>query len=305
MRVSSRPSFNDVEFGHGANSHHSIYYIPCNNNILEGKFRYMEYGLGPHETELVFTLEKDGRTVFTVDDARDLLNASDQVLWKLLHRLTLKGRIQRIKRGFYVLVPAKAGYRPKWREQVHTLVDDLLEDYYLGYWTAMSHWHMTEQLPLTAFIATTSRRRNFVYDDTIPIHFITLKPRKFFGWTTEEAGSFRFRVSDPEKTVVDSMDLPQYAGGIAEAVKALSHDLDWSKVIEYADRQGNRTVHKRLGYLIELQGTDVSADALKQLRSRISSGYGWLDPTAPHKALRHDSRWNLKINLPPEALEGT
>lgn len=263
----------------------------------------MEYSLGPLEAKLVFTLEKDSRTVFTVDDARGLLDASDEVLWKLLHRLTLKGRIQRIKRGFYVLVPAKAGYLPKWREQVYAMIDDLLNDYYLGYWTAMNHWHMTEQLPLTAFIATTSRRRDFVYDDVVPIKFITLNPRKFFGWTTEEAGSHRFRVSDPEKTVVDSMDLPQYAGGLAEAAKTLSHDLDWSKVIEYADRQGNRTVHKRLGYLMELKGADVPADSLKQLRSRISSGYSWLDPTAPHKALRHDSRWNLKINLPHEALE--
>lgn len=263
----------------------------------------MEYSLGPLEAKLVFTLEKDSRTVFTVDDARGLLDTSDEVLWKLLHRLTLKGRIQRIKRGFYVLVPAKAGYLPKWREQVYAMIDDLLDDYYLGYWTAMNHWHMTEQLPLTAFIATTSRRRDFVYDDTVPIKFITLNPRKFFGWTTEEAGSHKFRVSDPEKTAVDSMDLPQYAGGLAEATKTLSHDLDWSKLIEYADRQGNRTVHKRLGYLIELKGADVPADALKQLRSRISSGYSWLDPTAPHKALRHDSRWNLKINLPHEALE--
>jgi len=262
----------------------------------------MKYELGRLEAELIFTLERNERTVFTVDDARGLLEASDEVLWKLLHRLTLKGRIQRIKRGHYILIPAKAGYLPKWREQVHALVDGLLEDYYLGYWTALNHWHMTEQIPRTVFIAITTRRRDFVYDGVVPVHFITIKPHKYFGWTTGEAGRHRFRVSDPEKTVIDSFDLPQYAGGVVEAAKALSHDLDWNKIIEYADRQGNRTVHKRLGYLIELLEIDVSEDVLKQLRSGISPGYGWLDPTVPHEVLKHNSSWNLKINLPSEVL---
>lgn len=264
----------------------------------------MKYELGPLEAELIFTLERRGKTVFTVDDAREVLEASDEVLWKLLHRLTLKGRIQRIKRGNYVLVPARAGYLPKWREQVHTLVEGLLEDYYLGYWTALNHWHMTEQLPRTVFIATTTRRRDFVYDEAVPIHFVTIRPHKYFGWTAEEAEGHRFRISDPEKTVIDSLDLPQYAGGVAEAAKALLHDLDWRKIIEYADRQGNRTVHKRLGYLIELFEVEASEVVLKRLRSSISSGYSWLDPTAPREALSYDSSWNLKINLPAKALRG-
>jgi len=264
----------------------------------------MKYELGRLEAELIFTLERNERTVFTVDDAREILDASDEVLWKLLHRLNLKGRIQRIKRGHYILIPANAGYLPKWREQVHALADGLLEDYYLGYWTALNHWHMTEQIPRTAFIAIMTRRRDFVYDRVVPVHFITIKPHKFFGWTTGETGRHRFRVSDPEKTVIDSFDLPQYAGGVVEAAKALSHDLNWKKIIEYADRQGNRTVHKRLGYLIELLEVDVSKVVLKQLRSGISPGYSWLDPTAPHEILKHNSSWNLKINLPSEALRG-
>ncbi|MGD2200639.1 MAG: type IV toxin-antitoxin system AbiEi family antitoxin [Candidatus Bathyarchaeota archaeon] len=184
------------------------------------------------------------------------------------------------------------------------LVDGLLEDYYLGYCTALNHWHMTEQIPRTAFIAITTRRRDFVYDGVVPIHFITIKPYKYFGWTTGEIGRHRLRVSDPEKTVIDSFDLPQYAGGVVEAAKALSYDLDWFKIIEYSNRQGNRTVLKRLGYLIELLEIDVSDDVLKQLRSGISRGYSWLDPTAPHEVLKHNSSWNLKINIPSEILRG-
>ena len=262
----------------------------------------MKYELGPLEAELIFTLERKGITVFTVDDARDLLDASDETLWKVLHKLTRKGRVQRIKRGIYTLVPAKAGYQPKWTEQVYTFLEDILHEYYVGYWTAMSHWNMTEQTPRTVFVATTQRNRNFTYNDAVPIHFVTLNPRKLYGWVYAAAGGHRFRVSNPEKTVVDSMDLPQHAGGVTEAAKTLSYDLDWGKVLEYADRLGNRTVHKRLGYIIQLLEIDAPHHILKNLREGASSGYSWLDPTAPKEAHEIDTTWRLKINVPEQAM---
>jgi len=262
----------------------------------------MKYELGPLETELIFTLERKGRTVFTVDDARDLLDASDETLWKVLHKLTRKGRIQRVKRGIYTLVPAKAGYKPKWTEQAYIFLEDMLNEYYVGYWTAMSHWNMTEQTPRTVFVATAQRKRNFTYNDSVPIHFVTLNPRKLYGWVYATAGGHRFRVSNPEKTVVDSMDLPQHAGGVPEAAKSLNYDLDWDKIIEYADRLGNRTVHKRLGYIIQLLEIDTPRHILMNLKEGVSSGYSWLDPTAPKEAHKLDTTWRLKINVPKHAL---
>ncbi|MGD2200638.1 MAG: hypothetical protein PVJ38_03265 [Candidatus Bathyarchaeota archaeon] len=40
----------------------------------------MKYELGRLEAELIFTLERKERVVFTVDDARELLEVSDEVL---------------------------------------------------------------------------------------------------------------------------------------------------------------------------------------------------------------------------------
>jgi len=262
----------------------------------------MKYELGPLEAELIFTLERKGIKAFTVDDARHLLKTSDETLWRVLHKLTRKGRIQRIKRGHYALVPARAGYQPRWREQAYTFLEEMLEEYYVGYWTAMSHWNMTEQTPRTVFVATTRRNRDFVYDDTVPIHFVTLNPRKLYGWVYAAAGGNKFRVSDPEKTAVDSMDLPRHSGGIPEAAKSLHYLHDWDKVIEYADRLGNRTVHKRLGYLIQRLDIDAPSQTLRRLKAGISSGYVWLDPTAPKEALGRDATWRLKINVPEKAL---
>jgi len=100
------------------------------------------------------------------------------------------------------------------------------------------------------------------------------------------------------------MDLPQHSGGAPEAAKSLHFHLNRDKVIEYTDRLGNRTVHKRLGHLIQLLDIDAPSHILRHLKAEISSGYGWLDPTAPKEATERDTTWRLKINVPKKALNG-
>ena len=262
----------------------------------------MKYELGPLEAELLFTLEREGRKVFTSNDAKRILDCSDEVLRKVLHRLALKGRVQRIKRGNYILVPARAGYQTMWTEHAFSFVDNILDEYYVGYWTALNYWRMTEQIPRTVFIATQKRRRNFTYANVVPIHFVTVSPHKFFGWATEKIGDAKFNISDREKTILDSLDQLQYAGGISEAAKGLRANLDWEKMIAYADRLRNRSVRKRLGYLIEVLELRINEGALEQLRRSIGSGYSWLDPTAPKTMLKTSPKWRLKVNVQPEII---
>ena len=262
----------------------------------------MKYQLGPREADLIFTLERQGRSHFTVDDARQILATSDEALRVILWRLASKGRIQPVKRGHYLLVPARAGYETRWSEHVFSFIDEMLGDYYVGYWTALGYWQMTEQTPRTVFVASTKRRRNFTYSETVPVKFVSLSSHKFFGWTTESIGDREFRISDREKTVVDSLDLPQHAGGILEVAKGLVQDLDLSRMVAYADMLGNMAVHKRLGYLMDLLRPNPPERVMAALRSSISPGYSWLDPTAPKECLETSTEWRLKVNVDPRRI---
>jgi predicted transcriptional regulator of viral defense system len=260
----------------------------------------MKYRLGPLEAQLIFSLEREGKTTFNTAQAQKLLNTTSNSTHRVLQRLTAKGRIQRTKRGEYLLVPARAGYQTKWAEHVFAFLGDIIDNYYVGYWTALNYWGMTDQNPFTVFVATTSRRRAFEYNGT-RIKYVTIAPRKFFGWTSEKIGDDTFRISDPEKTLIDSLDLPQNAGGVREAAKALNSNPDWGKLTEYADRAGNKAVHRRLGYIAEALQTGPPSSAATHLQSRINANYAWLDPTAPKKALEINRRWRVKVNLQIEA----
>jgi predicted transcriptional regulator of viral defense system len=264
----------------------------------------MKYHLGPLESKLIFSLEEEEKFVFTASEARTLLNCSDGVLWKILHRLKQKGRIEEIRKGEYLLVPARAGYITRWTEHPFFFVDYILDEYYVGYWTALNYWQMTEQIPWTIFIATTKRKRNFEFNEVTYFRFVTISRHKFFGWKMEKFGGKNFRISDKEKTIVDSLDLPEYAGGIPEVAKGLYSELDWGRLVEYANRLSNSAVHKRLGFLSECLNIRLPDRILTDLQSSIRPGYSWLDPTAPKRARRYNSKWKIKINLPDYVFEG-
>ncbi len=256
----------------------------------------MKYRLGPLETQLIFNLEHEQQTTFNTAQAQKLLNVTSNSTNRVLQRLTAKGRIQRTKRGLYLLIPAKAGYQTKWTEHIFTFIGSLSDNYYIGYWTALNYWGMTDQNPLTVFVASTSRHRELEYNGA-KIKYVTLAPKKLFGWVNEKIGDNTFRISDPEKTLIDSLDLPQNSGGVREAAKALNTNLNWCKLTEYADKVGNKAVISRLGYLAETLQTNPPDNALSQLQNSLNSNYTWLDPTAPKKASEINRRWRVNVNL--------
>jgi predicted transcriptional regulator of viral defense system len=109
----------------------------------------------------------------------------------------------------------------------------------------------------------------------------------------------RVEMADPARTVIDMLDDPGLGGGIRQVTDILEayldeHDPD--QLVAYGDRLGNRTVFKRLGYLLSHTRPD-SATLLEACRARISRGVSLLDPTAPPRGGRV-MEWNIRVNVP-------
>ena len=127
------------------------------------------------ELKLLLTLEEKKLSSFTINDAKDILKTSSSSVWHVLYRLVQKRRIRRIERGKYLLIPAKA-VDGNWSEYFQILLPNLIDVYYIGFYTAMDYWNMTEQIPQTVFVATTKRKQNleFGYQN---YKFITLSKK--------------------------------------------------------------------------------------------------------------------------------
>jgi len=258
-------------------------------------------GLGKREASLVASLAEAGKTIFTVEEAKQLAGseAKDIVRW-----LVRKKWVLPLKRGLYAVVPLDVGIRGADAFVVHSFViaSMLVEPYYVGYWSALNYHGLTEQIPRTTFVVTTKARHPVEVLDA-EYYFVKLTPRKFFGWQEVEVEGQAVRLSTPEKTIADCLDHPEHCGGIEQVARAIyfSHEeLDLARVVEYAEKMGNRTILKRLGHILEVTGMfPLCGELLADVK--LSAGFPKLDPLSP-KTGKHNTRWQLLVNytLDPE-----
>jgi len=253
--------------------------------------------LGPRELELLLTLESENKRIFTFRDAKEILETSDASVRNVIYRLKKKNRITEIEKGKYVLSPAKSGVEGLWVEHPFLVAPHLIDEYYIGFWSAMNYWGMSEQIPITVFIATRKRKRNFQYGNQ-EFRFITLSDRKFFGFVQEKIENFEFNISSREKTIVDCLAHPEYCGGISEVAKAIwnvKDEVEWDELLKMADKIGISAVERRLGYLLDT--LEIRKDVAEKLSKKGFVGFMWLDPSGEKKILNYSKKWRLMINL--------
>lgn len=259
--------------------------------IVTGKI-----SLGPNEARLVFELERQGKRVFTLADAESIIGSSRAAARDVIYRLAHKGRLARVEKGRYVLAPARAGIEGNWSENAFVILPHIIDEYYVGFWTAMSHWGMTEQLPVAIFVATTKRKRPVKYGGQ-SFRFITVSKSKFFGYTDEGINGQTFRISTREKTVADALVFPRYCGGMSEVTKAIWNSrkrLDWRKILAATERLGVDVALRRLGYVLRL--LRIQPEISESLAKRDWKGFRFLDPSAPKAAIAYSRDFGLIIN---------
>lgn len=235
---------------------------------------------------------------FSIGDARRVLghNESDPTR-QFLERLQNKGWIRRIKRGRFAVIPLSSGESRTPQLHEFIIAMELVSPAAIAYWSALNQHGMTEQLPGMVFIATdhpVRRPPGEVFGVSYKI--VSVRKKKFFGITKDWIGETPFMITDKEKTVIDGLDIPQYAGGVGEIVKALStswNELDEFKLREYTIKIGNSAVAKRLGFLMETLGLG-DAEAFRKA-VHLSAGFSSLDPGLPRRG-KYNRRWGLLIN---------
>jgi predicted transcriptional regulator of viral defense system len=211
----------------------------------------------------------------------------------LLNRMEQDGLVVRIEQGKFLLLgltPERVLSNPLY------IGCNLVTPAYISFWSALHFHGFTEQAPRTTFVAST-RRKNGITFQQMHFKFVTLQPLAFFGYRREMLAELPVVVADEPKSILDSLSLPQYAGGIPEVAKALqialSQDsLEMPVLLEYAERLQNASLRSRLGYLLELLGQSISS--LKAAKGPVK-----LDPQNPARG-SYNKRWKLYVNIKPK-----
>lgn len=245
-----------------------------------------------------------GRRLVTVADAAAGLDTDRTTAAKKLSQWTDQGWLRRVRRGLYIPVPVNAENPASWSEDPLVLADAVWDPCYFTGWTAANHWGLTEQIFRTTVVKTAGRvrraREQLLEHDYLIGHI----PNRHMEWGLKPVwrDERRVRLADPARVVIDVLDNPVLGGGIRHAAEILSaylEESEWRALIDYGDRYGNRTVFKRLGYLVEALSPGQAA-LLEECRSRISTGISPLEPAGPEGGPQV-GRWSLRANVRIEA----
>ena len=242
-------------------------------------------------------------------DARAPRGATRHTSDTLLAKHVAAGRIVRVRRGLYAVVPR--GVEPA-RNPVdpYLLATKLTPDAVVGYHAALQFHGRAYSLWNRWHVLTSSRARPFQYQgmEFVPVR-VPVVLRGLADWgggviETRYAGGV-VRVTTLERTLVDVLDAPMKAGGWEETWRSLEmvEFFDLDAVIEYASRLGSALTAARVGFFLEQHREEllVERQHLEQLRELAPAQPRYLD--ARRESGRLVSPWNLVV--PERVLERT
>lgn len=228
------------------------------------------------ESRVYEELKKNKLFVFKIKDLCLLLNISKTKAYNTIKALKRKNAIKRIGKSFFALSGANE----------FLIGQNLNYPSYLSFWSALSYYGFSDQMPKKMLFATTKYSKevnNFKY--------ITLSKKRFFGYT----GIGELAIAEKEKAIIDSLLLPKYSGGVKEINKALKaglKEISIKKLIDYAFKVESKVVLRRLGFILEALNYKKE---IKKIKKGIGKGYSLLDPSLKRKN-NLNKKWLLDIN---------
>ncbi len=156
-------------------------------------------GLSKGEMKAIANLEFAGKYYFSRGDIAHLFKNKRQMT-NTLYTLHKKGRIHRLNRNKYFLVPVKAR-TGKWVDQPLIIADEMLDGklYYVGGWYAANYWQLTDQIPFQVDIYTTKRQgKATIMNMRFVFHRITKK--SLHKAVLKKIEEHPFRILDKEQT---------------------------------------------------------------------------------------------------------
>lgn len=212
----------------------------------------------------------------------------------------------RLKEGVYYIIPYEQNaetFMPDWHLIAEHLVNNAKN--YIGYYSALQIHNLITQPSLKEQIVVSKQIRPAeIKIKDVPFQFIYHNEKHFFGEKKIWIDSYnKVLCSDLEKTIIDCLFKPDYAGGIVEVAKAIYTSKDKIKydiLLEYAKKFDSQAVIKRLGFLLEM--LNINTKIIDDLLNLKTASYILLDTELP-KTGKRNSRWSIQQNLETETIK--
>lgn len=220
------------------------------------------------------------------------------------------GRIVRVRRGLYAVIPAGAD-ADTYPVDSFLVAAKLTANAVLSHHTALEFYGRAYSVQeFFTYVAFCPLRpltfRSHVFRGTRFPQALINVGKESFDVLTEERAGVKVRVTSLERTLVDVLDRPDLSGSWEDIWRSLEsvEFFDLDKVVEYTILLGNGTTGAKVGFFLEQH-----REAL-MVEDRYLEALHGLRPQQPHyldrskrKSGRLVSEWNLVV--PREVFERT
>ncbi len=249
-------------------------------------------------------LQRTGAYAFTLEKALKELDLEAGTLQKALQRLHTHGRILRLRKKFYVIVPLEyqsAGTIPTdWF--INDLMNYLNTSYYVGCLSAAALYGAAHQRLQEMQVVVPDHLR-MIDTKAVRIRFL-----RFSGMSGAQIQLHRthtgdYPVSTPEWTAIDLIRFQKQYGSMdaaAAVLTELGEVLDRDKLAEAARIESRNANLQRLGWMLDYLGFGALTGPLQDVLMSRDPSYIPLNASLKQRTGKQDKRWRIVINEKPD-----
>jgi predicted transcriptional regulator of viral defense system len=244
-----------------------------------------------------------GRTAFCITEAKQLPGMSEIAIKRALVKLTAKGNILSVYKGYYIIIPPQ--YKARGVLPPALFIDGLMKflkrPYYVGLLNAAAFHGAAHQQPQEYFVFTNFPVLRPTEKKGIKINYISKKevPELYLEKRKTETGSIS--ISNPVLTAIDLVQFDKRVGGLDRAATVLNELAEAIKPEQITERflqEVPVTAIQRLGFLLEVI---LKKDIGKHLyevsqKARLDFFRIPLKTSAAKKGFPSDERWKVILN---------
>jgi len=240
---------------------------------------------------------------FSLDEiAQETAGSSNSLKFELL-RLSEKGEIVNLRKGFYLIITPRYSSIKKLPLQLYCekLFKYLDRNYYVGLFSAAKFHGASHQQVQRDYIITEKPKFNDISKNTIDIRFFTTS-----NWTDKNIQQKKsdagiFKISSPALTIVDLIHYQTKLGGISRilaTIEELSEELTKTDLVDLLNWYPNKSTLQRLGFLLEK--LDIQEEFQEIIYSELKTKNFFpvlLTPKSKEKPGAVDNRWKVDVNV--------
>lgn len=229
------------------------------------------------------------KPVFSIEDVNkyyDNLNSARSAV----RRLVNSGMVKKIRNNMYTCTNGEGGMSVANRFQIGSSINT---GAYISHHTAMEYYGITDQVFYEVYVTSNTKFNDFEFDGYRYHHIFP----SISGGITNEEYSGGIRVTDKERTILDSIkDLDKIAGieEVAYNINAMGR-LNEDKLLLYLEQYNNQFLYQKTGFFLSKDENKhgLSEGFFEKCHSKIAKSKRYLTKDA-HSGT-YDAVWQVIV----------